>query len=764
MADTRLAGAYVEVYAKVDKDLDAKFKELEKSVDGLNTEFEQLGAAGDKANPGLRKIEDALGRVSTRAAGLRGTVADVADSLLSFGPQGVAVLAALAGIAALIGKLQEYEEEVTNAEKASDDLANALFKIQRDLEQESDPVGFAARNLKSAQDEAGFRQQSYNRAKADLDAALGVAQTAQRAKDEAKALAELKTAQDALKISTIEYQRAVASGAKDAEAAVMTQYRAIKANEARAEAESRAATAIADARRRANEAARESVAGLTGTSGDQAVAGLARRLSDVNAQIDKVGATPDLLRFRDALEQSLFLAKQMREELERTLIVADSLPDTNISNLPDILRGANRSSAVAGPNNVGTSEFTALSTEADKAKESVVETAFLLGQAVDGALDLASAFGDVDAETQRVLSSVSSLAQGIATLVPSLATGNIGGIVSGALGIVGGLASAFAGNGGAQDAADLANVEALKDNQAALRELTQKIGDLGVQLTGLDFVGALGEIDRLLPFFERSGIGPNRTIAGLDQIDVLTRAAEAVGIAFVPTIEGLKDLREALIQSEINQYARTFSGSLQRLQDSIAILDIEDPVKRLAEAQRILSTQQTQVGTGLFGIPVFQQTNDNAIGRALAGADLTSPQGRQALEDVLRQLFAQSQTVDDGQFGAFFGDLSPAEFIDALTQITDLIDATQRDEGGQTVGFAQVRTITEVTGERLTALLGTANFYAERTAQATEATARNTAVMVSLLSDGVLSAAGIDQQLAARASDSARRAGNLVIS
>jgi hypothetical protein len=183
----------------------------------------------------------------------------------------------------------------------------------------------------------------------------------------------------------------------------------------------------------------------------------------------------------------------------------------------------------------------------------------------------------------------------------------------------------------------------------------------------------------------------------------------------------------------------------------------------LLKAQALLRSQQTQV-PGLFGIPVSVATNNNALGRALSGADLSTQAGRDAFDAVLRDLYEQLRTLTSSELAGFLGDLTSSEFIEALKQIEALVDnASAADPSNQTVGFAVSRTITEVTGERITALLGTANYWAEETARNTAAIAANTAATNLLLGGGVLSAESIDRELAGRASIAARNAGNLLV-
>jgi hypothetical protein len=765
MTREKLGEAYIDVYANIDPKVATELKKLDK-------EFGDFTKTSEKLPPGLRKIEQGLSQLGRTATGMSPAIQNLVGGLSEFGVRGGVVAGAILGFTLLKKQLEEYTEEVRKAEQANDDLAETLFRLQQDEARQADPVGEARRSLETAQRDAAALQKTYDaiaERKRQQESQTGFAglNTTQA---EAIGLANLEAAQKRVELAQRLLTKAQQAATVEMERGAEAQARAATAADARAASEGRAAAAISEARRKLALQVAERLADFTVAETDDAVAQLNTELSRFQTELNRdPGNKPlaqlvaQLTEARDAAAEFLELARNLDTTLESV-----NLPSQNVA-VP--LKGAVTDRIVAE----SAAAEEAAKRQAERQREALARANELTTQislAGQGAIDLARAFGGVSDETARTLDNLVQIAASVPQLVTglnSLATGGLTGAITGGIGILGGIAGLFSGGGGD----DSQYREALADNSANLRDLARVIGELGVELSGLDFAGALATIDRRVGEATAAGVRPGATLflgGGADE-DQLKRAAEAVGQAFIPTIEGLKLLREALIASEINQYARTFSGGLQKLQDSFAILDIDDPVKQLALAGDILKTQFKPTGqTGLFGIPLSVQANDNAIGRALAAADLTSQQGRQALEDVLRTLFAQSQTVDDGQFGAFFGDLSPAEFIDALTQITDLIDATQRDEGGQTVGFAQVRTITENTGERLTALLGTANYYAERTAQATEATARhaaaieqNTALMATALGSGGL-AATVDQQLAARASSSARSSGNLIIS
>jgi hypothetical protein len=111
-----------------------------------------------------------------------------------------------------------------------------------------------------------------------------------------------------------------------------------------------------------------------------------------------------------------------------------------------------------------------------------------------------------------------------------------------------------------------------------------------------------------------------------------------------------------------------------------------------------------------------------ALGAALNSFDLTTAEGVAAAEKVLQGLFAQLEagTLTAAQLGG----MSPEEFLQALLQGLDLVRAAGAGGPAGTGGFNVDRTITEVTGSRMAALLSTGNVFAEKTAANTEALLR----------------------------------------
>jgi hypothetical protein len=347
--------------------------------------------------------------------------------------------------------------------------------------------------------------------------------------------------------------------------------------------------------------------------------------------------------------------------------------------------------------------------------DKIEDIADAISVSIRGAVDLGRAFGVVNEETAQVLDNLVQIVDSAGVLAKGIASGDIGSIIGGGIGVVGGIAGAL---GIGESAEEKAQRENMRANTIAVERLTREIGNLGANLSGNDFARAqslTGEVvaggTRVRKFSQ-------------EEIDLLERVADELGLAFDGSLDSYKRLAQGLAALELNRYTDSVAGSFQRLRDEFDLFDITDPIEQLA---RLRDTFRTSGGTIGFdprtgkstgAIPL---TNDNALGRALASADLSSPEGRAALEAVLQQLFTQFQALQPNQIAGFLGDMTGQEFLDAIKQIEAVLDAAETGSSGQSVGFQVQRTITEVTGNRLAAYASTANVYAEQTARSTTA-------------------------------------------
>ena len=92
-----------------------------------------------------------------------------------------------------------------------------------------------------------------------------------------------------------------------------------------------------------------------------------------------------------------------------------------------------------------TSASNGLTVATERTLEAVRETGRAIMDAVNGALQLAEAFGLVTAETSNTLRGIGQIARGATTLAASISSGNPVGVVTSVIDIAGGIASLFGG-------------------------------------------------------------------------------------------------------------------------------------------------------------------------------------------------------------------------------------------------------------------------------------------------------------------------------
>lgn len=370
---------------------------------------------------------------------------------------------------------------------------------------------------------------------------------------------------------------------------------------------------------------------------------------------------------------------------------------------------------------------------ADQAKDAEAqmralrEMAHTIESSARGALQLAEAFGLVDARTASALTNVVQIAANLPALSGALQAlgsgGSFASVATAALPVVGGIAALVGGILGAQSARDAETKRIQKANTETLRELTDVLGEFGLAITGNDFTkgltagnAALGALQSgAVPFsyVEKAVDIAKRLDANMQglgvSMDDLRKLAGQLGLTLdertpATFIESLQRVVEAIRQVQLTQFAHTFEGQLQSLNAQFKLFDISDPIAQLKELVKVFSSPE-------FGAPALRD--------ALAGLDLSTPEGRAAAEAAIQQLFLalQNGTLDPAALDA----LTPQQFLDQLLNVKALLDDGQAAAGDTgTGGYNVDRTITEATGSHIAGLLVSANIYAARTAEAVE--------------------------------------------
>jgi TP901 family phage tail tape measure protein len=373
-----------------------------------------------------------------------------------------------------------------------------------------------------------------------------------------------------------------------------------------------------------------------------------------------------------------------------------------------------------------------LNAELDKTLDKLELQASRIQSAVRGAIQLGEAFGLLDDRAAAMLQSITQIATEIPKVSAVLkAGGGLEKALPGLLGIAGGVASLIGSLFG-ESPEERRRQEILQQNTEAIKELTQRIGEFFIETTGKQFAeirGALPEaleraeeaIRRAREFALRArarGAVDAERVGGREALRSLAAAgvsvaelrelADALGIAFAgaqPTLTELKQLMEAMAQTQLTQFAQTFAGQIELLAREFELFDISDPIDQLRRLREIaLGFGDSPLIDALFG-----------------GLDLSTAEGRAALEERIRSLYRQLQagTVTPEQLGG----LTPQQLLELLSQLEATMDrvAEGGEEQGRTAQFQVSREVTETTAGRLVSIGVTSLLWLEEIARNTSA-------------------------------------------
>lgn len=273
------------------------------------------------------------------------------------------------------------------------------------------------------------------------------------------------------------------------------------------------------------------------------------------------------------------------------------------------------------------------------------------------------------------------------------------------VGIAGGVASLAASVLGPSPE-ERAQRDAIKQNTEALRRLSENVGDLADSaITGVQFAGARRGFSRVL---EENGGGfpgdrvlrENGGLRGLIAsrggitVSQLDDAIKATGLTLTNSVQSMRQLLEFFAKAETDGYVDSFTGSLQRFEDTLRADGVTDPFEIFRRRIAVYTDPKT-------GFP--------ALAEAFKDLDLSTVEGRTEARTRARTIF------DDIVAGRLpieqFGNLSIPEGRKAVLDVISSIFDLDKSDAAGTGGFNQTRTITEVTGNRLAGLFSTANQY-----------------------------------------------------
>jgi hypothetical protein len=375
-----------------------------------------------------------------------------------------------------------------------------------------------------------------------------------------------------------------------------------------------------------------------------------------------------------------------------------------------------------------------------RARAEALQHAATLGRQIEqvarGAIGLAQAFGLADSASSAVLQNVVSLAGALPEAIKGLealnkggadlqAIGGIAGALAPVVGVIGGIAGLIAGL-----TAEDPNVALLRQTNEKLRlavdNLAKHFDSFAINLTGNQQIKAQGAVTELLSgkrlpgdtsFHGLGSFLSGGSANGINLTDLQQVAKEVLGQALdTSNIErftaGLKALQDALALADRTRFADSFTGQLEALNARFQLLNITDPVEKLKELLAVIADVPRTVTIALpNGKTETRQIGHGspAIANALAGLDLGNAGDRAKALDKLTALLDQ---LTSGQLDAKArGDLTPDQFKQELLDLGGLLRDANQQVGGQSQSFAIDRTITEITGSRIAALLDTSLVY-----------------------------------------------------
>jgi TP901 family phage tail tape measure protein len=327
-------------------------------------------------------------------------------------------------------------------------------------------------------------------------------------------------------------------------------------------------------------------------------------------------------------------------------------------------------------------------------------------------LKLADAFGFLGDEGTKALQDIIDVGAGLGKILSGV------DVQGGMLQIAGGAASLLSTLFGGESE----HARIVRENTEAIKALSRNMQAQAAFISatpGTRFANIQAALENLFNMM-RGVSGPFAWIAvvnewrqqlerlGLGMSDVV-QIGKDLGITFEnearPNLAELRQVMEAMAEIDIAQAFDTFIGQMQELRAEFELFDITDPADQLKRL-RDLFLEFTELPPGYR--------------ERLMGADISTAEGRRALEQTIQQLFRAAQQGGVVGFEQF-GELTRQEFIDQLIEMERLLDQLGEniEEEGETQQFAISRTITEVTGSRMLSALTTDAYWNEQTASNT---------------------------------------------
>jgi hypothetical protein len=371
----------------------------------------------------------------------------------------------------------------------------------------------------------------------------------------------------------------------------------------------------------------------------------------------------------------------------------------------------------------------------EKVKRSLADQAREVAFMVDGVLQLAGAWGNVNRETIDILRNLNMMVSAVPGLLDKLkalktaraANGGTGegvglaqlNVVGAALPIIGavaGIANTLFGESPAE--AERKRVQ--RENTAALRELTKKVGLLGLDVTGTEARASFGNASRLraaaaarLAELDPTGLGVGRNQFQLREFaarrgfdfDELQKVANDFGITLQDRgVDSLDAFLRALEENigKLGEFGDSLADGRTLADARIIAQGITDPIEKLL----LRSSPAQQLS------PLIKQLVD--------GADLSNAAARERIREeiaaIIETMAPGGAALTPEQMGGLTADEFLQELLAILSGLEDIGSAAGGAVGTSLGGISGFRGLTEAAGERMGDYLRALTEYA-RTAE-----------------------------------------------
>lgn len=382
------------------------------------------------------------------------------------------------------------------------------------------------------------------------------------------------------------------------------------------------------------------------------------------------------------------------------------------------------------------------SAERERARDALVAQAQLVGQMLDGVLQMAGAWGGVRREVLDVLRGVVQIGANVPNLLSKLdaldtakaaallGKGGKAGVVGAAASVAGAalpIIGALATIGGqlfGNSPAEQERKRVQQENTRAIERLTKQVG-LSINVSGADWVSTRTELEKLMAGEMRAqnwtrlssdalrrlggvggaedAIGSGRRFrlsdfsdsARLDwkqlgdiDRDLLEQTARELDVTLDGTVGSFRRLIDAIAAAEgkLFEFSDSYEDQSTLTDLTIQAKQITDPIERTI----------AKLGPALEKSPILNQL--------LAGGDLSTAEGRAAMRDSILEILATMDSGGDALDASQVG-LTRDQFLEVLggllSSLDDLDTQAAGAAGSSLGGVSGFRGLTEAAGERM---------------------------------------------------------------